>query len=324
MILPFLLLGSLLLVNAVTDRVPGGWGDLLLFFWLGSLAAMNLGRSIPLIISQHAVPLSASNERFYEKYRDGKYLPVIHLAELIQTRIRPEQKIISPSAPIVAYLSDRQVMMERDLLPLRRSPRHYPDALARANIRFAVFPGSVYRDKNPELARLINHGVIYPKKKIARVDGMTLAQARVQVPAGDWRELPTSPAARASLARKSHPTTRSAAARKKAREAAARRARHKSAPATHPASTTHSASKKKKKRHAAPAATVPVGSAGQTSWIFPSIHLACQSHPGPLRIPGHAVSRCFLWVPWMGCKMEDFCNPGVFAHAVTPRLSIDS
>ena len=151
MILPFLLLGSLLLVNCIADRVPGGWGDLLLFLWIGSLAGTNLGRSIPLIVSQHAVPLSASNERFYERYRDGKYLPMIHLAEVIQRRIPPHQKIIAPSASIVAFLSDRQVMMERDLLPLRRSPPPDPAALDRSGVRFAVFPGSAYRDKNPEL-----------------------------------------------------------------------------------------------------------------------------------------------------------------------------
>ena len=51
----------------------------------------------------------------------------------------------------MAYLSDRPVLMERDVLPPRRSVLRYPEYLAAHNIRFAVFPASAYRDKNPEL-----------------------------------------------------------------------------------------------------------------------------------------------------------------------------
>src|SRR5439155_19957334 len=126
MIMPFLLLGSLVMLTRLTDRIPGGWGDLILLAWMGMVTGTNIGRIVPFVAGQHCVGLSASSQSFYAKYREGIWLPVIHLAEVIRQRVPPGQTVISPSPPVVAYLSDRQVLMTRELLPLRKSARRYP------------------------------------------------------------------------------------------------------------------------------------------------------------------------------------------------------
>ena len=211
MIMPPLILASLLLVKWLTDRIPGGWGDLVLFLWLGFVTVENLTRIVPFVISQHAVSISDSSLKFYEKYRDGRFLPIIEMADVIHARVPPGERVIAPAAPIMAYLSDRQVMMERDILPLRRSARRYPEYLRAEGIRFAVFPASAYQDKDPELARLIRFHVIYPTRKIARTSGMILARCAIYVPPGDWRDGPSYPTLTKKFAK---PIRKSATTRK--------------------------------------------------------------------------------------------------------------
>lgn len=256
MILPMLLLGSLLLLTRLTDRIPGGWGDLVLLLALGAVTGTNIGRSIPFIVSQHSVPISDSSLSFYTKYRDGKFLPVIHMADIVRQRVRRDENVVAPAAPVLAYLSDRPVLMERDLLPPHRSPRRYPEYVAAHNIRFAVFPASAYRDKNPELARLIQLHVINPTKKIARTDGLLLARVFVYVPPGDWREGPHTPMTSHATTKKSikHGTTKRAASDRKHKPPT----RHRlAAPPASTQSTTQAAPVSKKKKPHAPATTSP-------------------------------------------------------------------
>jgi hypothetical protein len=264
MIMPFLLLGWILLFRSITTRIPGGWGDLILLSAICSIVGINISKIVPLVIEQHHLPIWASSERFYKEHG-----PIIKLAQVVHERTTPDDKIIAPSAPVVAYLSDRQVLRQREVLPLRTSIRHAPQRLATMKPNFVVLPWKLYRDKDPEIARLIQRRVLVPGKKIAKIDGgMTLAHARVVVRRGDWREGPAPRSAKASLHKvtghKFVPAHRRAAIHR-ARQRTARKISATTQPALSPSPSPHqaaphstpshsvSSSSKKKKKHSASA-----------------------------------------------------------------------
>src|SRR5207248_11724108 len=111
MILPLLILTSLLLTTRLTERVPGGYADLILLAVLGTIVGMNIAKIVPLVREQHSVSLADNSSNFYKEYRHGKFLPVMTLADVVKEKVKPDEQIITPSATIVQYLSGRRVYM---------------------------------------------------------------------------------------------------------------------------------------------------------------------------------------------------------------------
>jgi hypothetical protein len=193
------------------------------------------------VYEQHQVPFYESGMRFYDTYRHGKFAPMIHLSDLVREKVPTGARVITPSAQIVRYLSDRDVMMERELISTKRSIKHYPDRLASMNIAYAAFPAKFYIDKEPIIAQLIKHGVIAQGKRIGEVDGIRLAHAIILIPPGDWTKNVATPTTKPTT-KKAKPatkpsTTQVAAKERRAKRLAATRA------ATNP--TTAPAKKKK-------------------------------------------------------------------------------
>jgi hypothetical protein len=149
--------------------------------------------------------------------------------------VPPGEKVIAPGASIMAYLSDRDVVTTHDILPdpKKKSEVHWPEHLSALNIRYAVYPSSVYRKAQRKLRELMDKNVIVPTERVAKVGDMTLWRVEIQVPppGQDWRkrQVTTAPVSAKTDAagKKRAPTTQ--LARKRRHEVAAKKqlAQHK-------------------------------------------------------------------------------------------------
>ncbi len=254
MIMPFLLLGAFLLLRKFGEWFGGGWCDAVFGIGLLLLLILNIAKIVPLVYEQQRVPFYESGLRFYDHYRGGKFMPIMHLADLIREKVPPGANTITPSAQIVRYLSDRNVIMERELLPNRKGQRHYPERLSAARIAYAAFPAKIYQDKEPMLAQLVKHGVITEGARVeTTTDGIRLSRAVIVIPAGDWTKASPPAPATAPTTRKARPTTHPTTAKakpstQKLKAAKVRRQKHAAA-------TTQSTTKKRKKKHSATTST---------------------------------------------------------------------
>jgi len=88
MILPFLLLGYILSLRKLGEKVGGGWCDLILLAGLLFFVVMNIAKLVPFVIEQQRVPFYEAGMRYYDWYRGGKFAPVIHLADLVREKVR--------------------------------------------------------------------------------------------------------------------------------------------------------------------------------------------------------------------------------------------
>jgi hypothetical protein len=251
MILPFLLLGTFLLLSKIGQWIGGGWHDLVWGIAILPILVLNIAKIVPFVWEQQRVPFYESDMRFYEVYRSGKFLPVIHLADLVHEKVPPGVRIITPSAQIVRYLSDRDAMMQRELISTKRSVKHYPERLASLNIVYAAFPAKIYQDKEPVLAQLFRHGVILPGKRMGMVDGIRLAHAIITIPPGDWTKTIVMAATKPTT-KKAKPTSKPTTEQLEARARKARRAA-----ATQAAATRAATQPKKHKKHPATTTTAP-------------------------------------------------------------------
>jgi hypothetical protein len=266
MILPFLILVALLLTDRLAQRLPGGYRDLAVGLAIGTIFGMNLAKVIPFVREQHRVGLANNSLRYYDKYRGGDFSPVLKLCDLIEQHTPPDAKIIAPSASIVQYLTGRRVYMERELLPPKLNQLQYPEHLRSLPLDYLVFPGREYRDKEPQIARLIYRGILAPGKRIAYGGGYILTGAAVNVPPPgvDWRKGPIPdypiPSAAMAATRANSAATRAAATRATATRATTRPAPHVNRRSAATAPTTKSAEElardeRRRKKRAAQAAT---------------------------------------------------------------------
>jgi hypothetical protein len=190
-LVPFLAVAMLMGSHAMAQKLPGGWGGLVTLTVLMFVTGMNISKWLPLVREQHAVPLSDSSLAFYDHYRDGRFGPYIRMASLIQEKTAPGERVVSPQASVVKYLSQRDVMLERELLPAKKDAKKYPEHLAAMGLNFVVTPYKYYRAKDPLLARLIEKGVIFAGERVAKTGKLQLRRATVVVQAGDWRKNPS-------------------------------------------------------------------------------------------------------------------------------------
>src|SRR5688572_14648132 len=215
MVLPMMLLGWLLALSAIARRLSPWWGTVALGVGLALVTCNNLSADVGFVREQRSEP-------FVHKYEHGKYVPVLEMADVIRTRVGPGERVLGPLAPVMTYVSGRQVLSQREVLP-RGSILNYPRALFEARLNYAVFPAKVYRVKEPVIARLMERNIIYSIRRVGTASqGWFLGRVRVRVPAvADWRELkkgwqPPEPAPKVVKKKKKPPTTKPVAKKKPA------------------------------------------------------------------------------------------------------------
>jgi hypothetical protein len=184
MVLPILLLAWLTMLMKLRDRLPGRWGEVLLGAGLAIVTLNNMTASVHFVREQRA------GSRFLNEYRDGKWLPVIRMAEVIRRNVPAGETVLGPSGSVMSYLSGRHVITQRELLPRRGHVTEFPHIIAERKLEYAIFPAAVYRDKEPAIARLMERGVLRVKRRLGDVTGMRLYRVRTVVPETDWQRLP--------------------------------------------------------------------------------------------------------------------------------------
>jgi hypothetical protein len=118
------------------------------------------------------------------------------MGEEVRRLVPPGEKVIAPGASIMAFVSDRECVMQRDILPTNKSALHYPEHIAALNIHYAVFPSRWYRKGDRIVRDLMDRGVIVPVERVAKVGEMALARIEIKVPPPgvDWRKQPVTTA----------------------------------------------------------------------------------------------------------------------------------
>lgn len=183
MVLPTLWLGYVLAILWLTSRFRPIFRDVLLFSLFSVANVQNLGGALSLATEQHASP-------FLAKYKRGTYQPLIATADMLKQKLGPHDVAIGPMAQILSYLSGRQVVNGRLIGFDTQKPVKYPHLIEAAKPTFVIGPVSEYDKKDTDLYKLLLHGVVVPGKLVARSGDMWLAEARVVVPPGDWRQAP--------------------------------------------------------------------------------------------------------------------------------------
>jgi len=221
MVLPLLVLGWFLLTIKIAQLVPRRWVEVVLIVSIAIVVGMNFTRAVRVIGEQHAWNAESDEE-------GPKWEYVIDMGKRVNELVPQGEKVIAPGASIMAFVSDRECVMQRDILPATiKSPLHYPEHLAALGIRYAVFPSRLYRKGDRVIRDLMDRRVIVPTARIAKEGDMALATIEIKVPPPgvDWRKQPltttpftvkstpggtTRPSAKVMVAKKHH-----AAAQKK-------------------------------------------------------------------------------------------------------------
>jgi hypothetical protein len=219
MILPLLAISWLLLTVELARRAPIKWQDTVLLAGIALMIVPNLARCCKVIGQQHHWNYRPNNEPQWQDVRD--------MSDVVHQLVPPGEKVIAPGAPIMAYLSGRDAVMSRDILPVRKSAPHWPEHLAALNIKWAVFPSKLYEEAERPIRSLMDRGVIVPTERVAKVGDLVLAKVKIVVPpAGvDWRKQPVVPTLTTNLGVQGKPRpSKEQLARKQRREAAQRHA----------------------------------------------------------------------------------------------------
>ena len=156
---------------------------------IGIIAAvgLNFSRTIRVIAEQHLW-----NEEGEEEGPKWNY--VMDMGAKVNQLVPPGEKVIAPAASIMAFVSDRDCVMQRDILPPHKTHWVYPAHLAALDIHYAVFPSRLYRKGDRTIRDLMDRGVIVPVERIAKVEDMALARIEIKIPEPgvDWMKQPTT------------------------------------------------------------------------------------------------------------------------------------
>src|SRR5688572_30739824 len=161
MVVPMMLLGWLLMLAALARHMSRTWGVVILGLGLAIVTGNNLSADVGFVHEQRARP-------FLQKYEHGKYVPLLQMCDLIRARVGDDERVLAPMAPMMSYVTGKQVLSQREVLPRRGSVLHYPQALFEARLNYAVFPAVRYRVKEPFIARLMERNILYSFRKIAQ------------------------------------------------------------------------------------------------------------------------------------------------------------
>jgi hypothetical protein len=221
MVLPLTMLGWFLLVMAIAQRVPPRWRELVLLLGIVAVAVPNFARDIKVIGEQRAW-----NRRSREEPAKWQY--VLDMGEEVRQFVPPGEKVIAPGASIMSFISGRECVMHRDIIPTNKSKMHWPAHLAALNIGYAVFPSLLYDGPERPIRELMDKGVIVPVERVAKRGEVALFRVEINVPppGKDWskQSVTTRPVrARTSAAGTTRPSAKVMAAKKR-RIAAEKRA----------------------------------------------------------------------------------------------------
>ncbi|HEX8524372.1 MAG TPA: hypothetical protein VF669_19105 [Tepidisphaeraceae bacterium] len=184
MVLPLLLLGWMLLAAEVARRLPVQHTDLVLILAVALVFVPNVARLCKVIGEQRHLNREAKSNQ------GPKWKHILDMSNVIRRKLPPGTRVIGPGATIMSYASERQVLMWRDLMPDGVSPAEFPDRLAKANVKYAIFPPTVYRKGENWIRDLMEHGVIVPTRRIGRSKDMVLAQIEIRKLGPNWMNAP--------------------------------------------------------------------------------------------------------------------------------------
>ncbi|HYO11431.1 MAG TPA: hypothetical protein VER17_20875 [Tepidisphaeraceae bacterium] len=188
MVLPLLMLAWVLLSSEVALRVPHRWLEVALLAGICAVCVPNFVRCCKVIGEQRGWNRSAGDA--------PKWQYVVEMSRAVKELVPPGEKVIAPGATIMSYLSGREVVMQRDILPAsdKKKPHQWPAHLAALNIRYAVFPSRLYKEGERSIRELMDRGVIVPVERKAVVGDMVLARVEVVVPppGKNWKDQPVS------------------------------------------------------------------------------------------------------------------------------------
>jgi hypothetical protein len=185
MVLPLMALAWILLTTEVALRVPHRWLEVALLAGICMLVLPNVARCCKVIGEQRGWNRSSAEEGPRWQY-------VMEMSKLVHDLVPPDQKVIGPGASIMSYLSERQVVMQRDILDPRKPQKNWPQSLKDQRIGYAVFPSRLYKEGERSIRELMDRGVIVPVTREAVVGEMVLAKVEIVVPeAGkNWKDQP--------------------------------------------------------------------------------------------------------------------------------------
>jgi hypothetical protein len=198
MVLPMLLLGWLLMLVELVKRLPAFWGTVALAVGLGLVTCNNISAMVSFVKEQRS-------PHFLRAYKDGKYIPVLGMCDVMIANLPRDARVLGPSASIMSYVTGIHVFSQREILG-RANAIRYPKAIRDAHINYAVLPAKVYHAKERMTERLMERGLPVPVSRVGGGGGMHLWRVRPYVPPGDWRTLPKG--WRAPPATTTQPTTR--------------------------------------------------------------------------------------------------------------------
>jgi hypothetical protein len=185
MVLPLMALAWIVLVSEVAVRVPHRWLEVALLAGICLLVLPNFARCCKVIGEQRGWNRGGEDE-------GAKWQYVMEMSKVVHDLVPPEQKVIAPGASIMSYLSERQVVMQRDILDPKKPQKNWPQSRKDQQIGYAVFPSRLYKEGERSIRELMDRGVIVPTERVAKVGEMVLAKVTIAVPepGKNWKDQP--------------------------------------------------------------------------------------------------------------------------------------
>lgn len=190
--LPFVWLGYLLLCRSVCDRLSGSWRVVIAVVLIAPPVALNVARSFKVIAEQRRADLAlldgtSRRDAFYTGFQGGSQIRNFAIAESIRRHVEPGEFVVGPDSNILAYLSDRNVLGQRELLR-GHDIADYARVLEAHPVRLYVFPMQLYRSHGLWLFRIMQKRFVRPLNLVEMNDGFMLVEVSVFAPPGDWRD----------------------------------------------------------------------------------------------------------------------------------------
>lgn len=182
MILPVLMVAYVLFWRALASRAGPKWGPAVFTAGVVLFVAPNMVRIVKFVYEQH----------WKDPGRRIEWQRSIVAAEMIKENVPEGSAALAPGAPIVSYLSGRDVYMSREIFPEHEDIADYPSYLAAKGVEYAIWPPVKMRDQEGLIAEMMDRGVIVPTEVVTRDWGLTLAKIEIVVPPEgvDWRDHP--------------------------------------------------------------------------------------------------------------------------------------
>ncbi len=186
MVMPMMWFGWLVMLSWVTLKSPQLMRGAVMLIGVGVPLALNFGRDMGFVWEQHAGDWqwlrhgTPRQDAFYARYRGGAVQPLLGIAKMLRDSTTRSDKIVGPSANVLAYFADRRVVGERTLF-FEKAISTYPSVLQKFAPDYAVFPVKRYDVTDPWMRDLIKRRIMVPMRTVATAPGDAGYLARVVV-----------------------------------------------------------------------------------------------------------------------------------------------